>query len=164
MINMSSLNKPLKVLLLFLVVWFIYSEFFATHIKLINKTNYDIYSVKGEYLSKSTDVSSEEIDKQQRLVITPKSEEQYSIRFSAQTANHPIDISIGWDTRVYDNNGDRISMIDSQGSSFIFSEDGFCDYDIIIHEQYAEAKGSNKNFCYRRILLHYAKNIIVTEG
>ena len=92
---MSSLKKPLKVLLLFLVIWFIYSEFFATHIKLINKTNYDIYSVKGEYLSKSTDPSSEDVDAQQRLVITPKSEEQYSIRFSAQTAKHPIDISVG---------------------------------------------------------------------
>ena len=164
MITMSSRNKPLKLLLLFLTVLFIYSEFFATHIKLINKTDYDIYSVKGEYFSKSTDPSLEEIDKQQSLVITPKGETQYSIRFSTQTAKQPIDISVGWGTRVYDNDGDLVPIIESQGSDFIFSEDGFCDYEIIIHEQYAEARGYNKNFCYRRIFLHSAKNIIVTEG
>ncbi len=160
---MPSLNKALKVLLLLLVIWFVYSEFFATRIKIINNTDYDIYSVKGEYYSKSIEPSSEEIDRQQRLVIAPKSEKRYTIRFGTQITKLPMNISLGWATRIYDDKGNAISVIESRGSSFVFSKEGFCNYEIIIHQHYAQARGLNKHFCYRRILLDSAKNIMLIE-
>lgn len=160
---MSSIKSLLKLLFTLLILSLIYSEFFATHIKLVNKTNYDIYAVKGEYNTFRREPSSKELDLQQRLVIAPHSKQSYSVRFDSQITHSPVDISLGWDTRLYDEHGDSISIIEGQGSSFEFSEDGFCDYEIIIHEQYAEARGFNKYFCYRKILLHSSKNVIVTH-
>lgn len=151
-----------KVLFILFVLRLVYSEFFATHIELVNKTNYDLYTIKGEFRSKSIEPSMKEIDNQQRLIIKPNTKESYSVRFHSQVAQYPVDISASWDTRIYDDNGDSISVMESQSSLFKFSEDGFCDYEIIIHEQYAEARGFNKNFCYRKILLHASRNIIIT--
>ncbi len=144
--------KLIKFLILLLILCFVYLEFFATQIEFINKTPYKIYMVKGEYNSNNIEPTTKELDNDISRIIDSYKKQFYSVSTRSQLADYPVGIYIGWNTRIYDSNGDAVSVLQNQGSSFRFSKDGFCDYEITIYQDYVETKGMNKNFCYRKIL------------
>lgn len=146
------MKKLLTTLLLLVILGTFYVEYFVIEFEMINKTSYTLHLVKGEYSTQNSELTLDEVYNDVSMTIEPYAKQSYLISTFAQSADYPVGIYISWNTRIYDNNGDTVSVLSSKGNSFRFSAKGFCNYAITIYEDRVEANGVSKYFCYKRIL------------
>ncbi len=155
---MNILKNLLKVVLVVLTILiiiyikiYLYFNFFATKISFVNNTSYLSYVAKGEHDIKYLEPTEEELNNTISVKIESQDKGVFSVLNSTLFSESPVEIYIGWHTLAKDSEG-HIAF-PHQSRKFYFSDEGFCEYQITINNEYIDVTGMEKNYCYKRILV-----------
>ncbi|WP_045448179.1 hypothetical protein [Psychrobacter sp. JCM 18902] len=153
------LNRPIKEYIIFFSMSFFTVSLSACNdmnssnkVSLNNKTSYMLYASKYEVKVSDTEITLDEMESAERMVLDVDEKDYYYISNYALLADFPVDIDIGW--HVTDEDIEGKPMYKSQGKAFNISEKGFCSYEIDIYDTYTEVKGIEGGSCDKKIILN----------
>lgn len=141
--------KILKCLLILIVgyisVSVIYSQFITPRIKIINNSGYNLKLYKSESRANSIEPTLEEVEKMLRstVVIEPNNSYSFGINRKYIISNEENKLN----TSLKSNSKTIIS------NEFLIQKKGFCSYNIDVYDAYTAVSTNGLNFCYKKLFM-----------
>lgn len=141
--------KILKCLLMLIVgyisVSVIYSQFITPRIKIINNSGYNLKLYKSESRANSIEPTLEEVEKMLRSTVVIKPNNSYSFginrKYIISNEENKLNTSLKSNSKTVISN------------EFLIQKKGFCSYNIGVYDTYTDVSTNGLKFCYKKLFM-----------